>query len=249
MHRENVKLFTEQNILNRFIKKELQIAPIFEKLVSNKLKISAYFFDFRNFDIKLFRQFNIYMPNVIRQSVSKRQAEFLAGRIMAKQALTQLGIATTTIAIGDNRCPIWPSGVKASISHSHNIAICIAGASSVYSYIGCDVEAFITDEMQVDICDLIINESERLLIDSVNIERNIAFTLVFSAKESLFKALYPSVQGYFDFNVAQILTINSQNKTFEVVLLDSLTKNLLKGMIFKGSYALDDEFIITFIIQ
>jgi enterobactin synthetase component D len=52
-------------------------------------------------------------------------------------------------------------------------------------------------------------------------------TLVFSAKESLFKALYPRVGRYFDFLDARWLTMTEQTLTFE--LKSALTPELSAG--------------------
>ncbi|MGL6523541.1 4'-phosphopantetheinyl transferase superfamily protein, partial [Aeromonas dhakensis] len=54
-----------------------------------------------------------------------------------------------------------------------------------------------------------------------------ALTLIFSAKESLFKALYPRVGRYFDFLDARWLAMTEQTLTLELV--DSLTPTLPAG--------------------
>ena len=49
-----------------------------------------------------------------------------------------------------------------------------------------------------------------------------ALTLIFSAKESLFKALYPSVGYYFDFKDAEITEVNYTQTFLKFRLLKSL---------------------------
>ena len=54
---------------------------------------------------------------------------------------------------------------------------------------------------------------------------NELLTLTFSAKESLFKALYPQVRCYFDFLDARMVAVDMQRQTFVLALLKTLTPN------------------------
>ncbi|SUI55146.1 Uncharacterised protein [Serratia marcescens] len=54
---------------------------------------------------------------------------------------------------------------------------------------------------------------------------NELLTLTFSAKESLFKALYPQVRCYFDFLDARMVAVDTQRQTFVLALLKTLTPN------------------------
>ncbi|MEL1221549.1 4'-phosphopantetheinyl transferase superfamily protein, partial [Aeromonas hydrophila] len=62
---------------------------------------------------------------------------------------------------------------------------------------------------------------------AVGLSRAEALTLIFSAKESLFKALYPRVGRYFDFLDARWLTMTEQTLTLELV--GGLTPELPAG--------------------
>ncbi|HDX8597363.1 TPA: 4'-phosphopantetheinyl transferase superfamily protein, partial [Aeromonas dhakensis] len=62
---------------------------------------------------------------------------------------------------------------------------------------------------------------------TVGLGRAEALTLIFSAKESLFKALYPRVGRYFDFLDARWLTMTEQTLTLELV--GGLTPTLPAG--------------------
>jgi 4'-phosphopantetheinyl transferase EntD len=76
-----------------------------------------------------------------------------------------------------------------------------------------------------------------------------AFTLAFSAKESLFKALYPSVGYYFDFSVANITQFNSESNSFTLVLTEDLTAELTKGTEFNGFFQQIEQQVLTLIAQ
>jgi 4'-phosphopantetheinyl transferase EntD len=76
-----------------------------------------------------------------------------------------------------------------------------------------------------------------------------AFTLVFSAKESLFKALHPEVNFYFDFSAAELISLCNKTNQFELVLLQDLTSKLRKKRRFIGTFSFDETQVITLIAQ
>lgn len=245
----HVQSIIHQNSFDNFIKYVPELTGLFNSLRLQNIEISACLFDKSYFDLDIFRCFNIDLPIGIQKSVTKRQAEFLAGRIMAQQTLAQLGSETLSVAIGKNRSPIWPSNIIGSISHNDNIALCIAGERCEYTYLGCDVESLIENRTQLNICDAIINPIEKQLMLSCSLDKHMFITLAFSAKESLFKALYPSVKRYFYFRAAQIYDIETKNQTFKIKLLETLTDSLSRNTIFNGFYIFNENYIATFIVQ
>ena len=76
-----------------------------------------------------------------------------------------------------------------------------------------------------------------------------AFSLIFSAKESLFKALYPSVRVYFDFYSAKITAICCITNSFTLTLLEDLTPELRANIEFSGHFIFDKNYVFTIIAQ
>ncbi|MCW2482005.1 4'-phosphopantetheinyl transferase family protein, partial [Candidatus Symbiopectobacterium sp. NZEC135] len=74
-----------------------------------------------------------------------------------------------------------------------------------------------------------------------------AVTLSFSAKESLFKAIYPSVQHYFDFLDAQITVLNQAQQVFELQLQTTLAPEFPTGRRFRGVYRMMADKVTTFL--
>lgn len=229
----------------KFIKKSVLDIPF----LATNISLVAFDFYLVNFSGKLFQQLNLSCPSVIKNSVLKRQAEYLAGRFAASCALTDLGVIVNDIAIGQHRSPVWPSGISASITHTNNKAMCAAAYSKDYQYLGIDLENRLSKESVAEIKSTIINDNENdLLIEScLSIED--AFTLVFSAKESLFKALYPSVGYYFDFTVAEVTEIEKSKNSFNIILLQNLTPELKAGKEFTGYFYLDETTVFSIIAQ
>src|SRR5690606_10927778 len=60
---------------------------------------------------------------------SKRQCEYLAGRLCARHALHRLTGQADVPAVGEDRAPHWPAGVVGSITHSQGQAAAL-GAST-----------------------------------------------------------------------------------------------------------------------
>uniref|UniRef100_UPI0026F03213 4'-phosphopantetheinyl transferase family protein n=1 Tax=Lonsdalea britannica TaxID=1082704 RepID=UPI0026F03213 len=72
-------------------------------------------------------------------------------------------------------------------------------------------------------------------------------TLAFSAKESLYKALYPQVKHYFDFLDVKLVTLDNVRHTFTLELLCDLSPDFPRGRRFSGTYQLREQDVITFI--
>ncbi len=76
-----------------------------------------------------------------------------------------------------------------------------------------------------------------------------AFTLAFSAKESLFKALYPKVNAFFDFSAAEIINLSIETRSFVIQLKETLGVDLNKGRRFMGNYNIYNDSVFTLIAE
>jgi enterobactin synthetase component D len=229
---------------NQFIKKFHLAIPEVGNLI-----LASYSFHVLNYNSSLFEQFSIHFPEVIKSSVLKRQAEYLAGRYAARSALSHLGLEVKDIATGKHRNPVWPAGVSASITHTDRIAICAASYKHDHEYLGIDFEKRLNLKCVDEIKYSIINLQEESLLLKSELSFEDAFTLTFSAKESLFKALYPHVGGYFDFSAAQITDICSSTNKFTIILLEDLTAEITAGKTFTGYFRFDKTYVFTIIAQ
>lgn len=138
----------------------------------------------------------------------KRKAEHLAGRIAAAHALPD----HTVPGIGPSGEPLWPEGVSGSITHSGTQAMAVA-VRYPDALVGIDCEAILPDREAREIQDGIINAQEAMCLTRSGYPFALALTLAFSAKESLFKALYPRVKIYMGFDCARITRLNEKTLT------------------------------------
>lgn len=145
----------------------------------------------------------------------KRQAEFVAGRKLAQQALKQLGEGyDRTIAIGAHREPLWPLGITGSIAHCDGWAVCTVLKAE---HLSLDIEHRLEHQAACEVQAMIGTAQESALL-AQQFYLTSAVTLLFSAKESLFKALFPQVHIYLDFSDAQLIGLDGNQLTLRLAI-------------------------------
>jgi len=179
----------------------------------------------------------VVLPDSLSRAVPKRKAEFLAGRFCAREVLRVVAPehAESPIAIGKNREPLWPLGIVGAITHTMDFAsVAVARARDALG-IGLDAERVMTDENAERLLDKIAAPEEIAgMKRKTGWGTGIALTVTFSAKESVFKCLYPQVQRYFDFSDAWIEI--QDGGRFSARLLNTLTPSLTAGRTFEGRF-------------
>lgn len=173
-------------------------------------------FDIASYTPGLFAKLGIAMPESIARSVPKRQAEFLAGRYAAALALQHLAPVHNRelqVGIGEKRNPLWPQGVVGSISHVDSLAVCALGRAADRDYLGIDVEVVMPTRVFREVASVVSTCREQELLCAEGLSERVALTLIFSAKESLFKALYPTVRDYFGFEAAEVTGLCLEQQT------------------------------------
>jgi 4'-phosphopantetheinyl transferase EntD len=215
---------------------------IFQK---DGISVNAFTFDLEHYDFGLFNSLNVKFPESLRNSVNKRQAEFLAGRFSAKHALEGIGITHFDIEIGCNRQPLWPAGIVGSITHTHDTVLCIVARKTDYSSLGIDTEHILNEKTAREISKNILTQREVNVLTAHCQNFNKICTLAFSAKESLFKAIYCRVNEYFDFlDVEIVQSSNSQNHLCFKIIKD-LSQEIKAGMNFNCYYYLCNDTVHT----
>ncbi|MEB4613730.1 4'-phosphopantetheinyl transferase family protein [Leucobacter sp. M11] len=118
-----------------------------------------------------------------------RKIEFLSGRTCARRALQKLGAPSGPILRDVHGKPGWPDGVVGSITHCHGYRAAAAGWSADLLSIGIDAE--LNEPLPQGTLRLVASTEELAMITELNRESSeVAWDrLVFSAKESYYKAL------------------------------------------------------------
>lgn len=141
----------------------------------------------------------------------KRRREFQAGRACARRILAQLGYAEQGLAVGAHRQPLWPQGVVGSITHCGDFCAAVGAPSAEFVGLGIDVEE--DSPLDESLFDVVCTQRERGALNCLTLPLREA-KLVFSIKESLFKALFPLLQRWIDFLDVE-LRLDLQSERFE----------------------------------
>lgn len=133
----------------------------------------------------------------------KRIADFAAGRLCARKALEELGIADFALVINADRTPRWPAQIVGSISHTTGYGCAVAAHQRDVLSIGIDAER--VGRVSSDIFRLVFAPRETTFLASLDdIDRTRAATLIFSAKEAFYKCQFPITRRWLDFHDAWI---------------------------------------------
>jgi 4'-phosphopantetheinyl transferase EntD len=187
-----------------------------------------------HFDVRLFDEFEIKLPEAIAASVPKRQAEFLAGRICAAEALRRAGLPHPQIPVDLHRSPRWPDGVIGSITHAGGYSAAAVISSTQARGLGLDIELIMDQESAESIQHLIAGPAElqRLFARRSDRDRPFLLTLLFSAKESFFKAAFPQVRAYFDFDAIELSELDIAGGRLGFRCVEALSEQLQPGYSF-----------------
>lgn len=141
----------------------------------------------------------------------KRKSEHLAGRIAAVHALREYGHQTVpAIAAGGE--PLWPAGLYGSISHNGQTAVAVVSSCRV----GVDIETVFTRQLSEALTESIVNAEECALLQQNPLPFALGLSLVFSAKESLFKAFSSVALPFPGFHSAQLIALNAHSLTLRI---------------------------------
>jgi 4'-phosphopantetheinyl transferase EntD len=175
----------------------------------------------------LFDTLGIPCPPNIARAALRRKADYLAGRAITLAAMTALDVPPAPVATAPSRAPIWPDGLAGSISHARGRCACLLSQDTNHSY-GIDTEAIAQGKSLTAILSETLTASERVTITQGPLSPATNATLAFSAKEALFKALYPQVGRHFGFDTAELTAPPTQDQV-TLRLMTDLTPGLTKG--------------------
>jgi 4'-phosphopantetheinyl transferase EntD len=136
------------------------------------------------------------------RTVRTRQGEFAAGRACAHCALRALGLPARPVLRGKHGEPLWPSGVVGSITHCSGYTAAAVAHDEDISALGIDAANDVP--LSAEVASLVTTESER---EWAQLHRDDAVhweTVIFSAKESLYKAWFPLARRWLGFHEAEV---------------------------------------------
>jgi len=179
---------------------------------------------------------------VRRRGLSERRMqEFRAGRACARDLLEALGHRRYGLLKGSNGEPLWPTGIVGSITHCSGYCAAVAASSSVFSGLGVDAEAL--SEENADLLHTVATKPELEDLGRISINPAHLATLIFSAKESIYKAIFYTVMRLVDFHEVRIsLDFESCTFTARSALDDRLSAPLAS---LRGRFLVTTSHVLT----
>jgi 4'-phosphopantetheinyl transferase EntD len=176
-------------------------------------------------------------------AVMSRRNSFTAGRTCARQALKAIGMPEVPIPRGQRGEPIWPNGIVGSITHCKGYCATAVAHNRDALALGIDAEA--NEALPSNVLDTIALKAE---IDWIQRARKSPCnwdTLLFSIKESVYKAWYPVVHCWLDFEQV-LVAIYPETSSFNARILSPASVQAPPNMVsLQGRYSADKSLILT----
>lgn len=159
----------------------------------------------------------------VRTATAARRREFHTVRALARRALAGLTpeapmrYGVHSLLPDARGAPVWPAGIVGSMTHSRDYRAAVVAKSSTYAAIGLDAESNRT--LPPEVCEVVCRPEERSMIDALSRqEPSLAWScVVFSAKESIYKAWYPLTGAWLDFDEVSV-QVEHGSQTFRARL-------------------------------
>lgn len=134
----------------------------------------------------------------IEQAVEKRQRQYTAGRLLARKLLGRHSSDNSPLVSDAQRVPRWPEGVVGCITHTDSWCAVSIAPSAKYRGVGIDVEPAtpLSGELWTSIAR---GEELEWVNGQPESQRGLLCKGLFSAKESIYKSLYPTVRVFLGF--------------------------------------------------
>ncbi|MFJ7910326.1 4'-phosphopantetheinyl transferase [Kitasatospora sp. NPDC096204] len=174
-----------------------------------------------------------------------RRAGFTTSRDCARQAMVRLGLPPAPILRGRSGEPLWPSGLTGSMTHTPGYHAAAVAPSLDILGIGVDAEPN-QRLSNSDSLPLLSLAAERAWVGTL-FERRPEVSwdrLLFSAKESVYKAFFPLV-GPLGFD-GVLITVDPRDGTFRArVRLPGPTGRDSRSTLLTGRWLARDGLIVT----
>ncbi len=177
----------------------------------------------------------------VGRAVPKRRREFAAGRACAREALSAVGHPRVALPRLSNGCVAWPEGVVGAITHSREWTAAVVTRSNEALGVGIDLEK--SGRMSRRAAGYALSPTELAACEHHPLSREVAWTAIFSAKESIYKCLYPLVRRYIGFHEAEI-TLGHEG-SFTAALAADLEGSLPTGSRGVGRFLVMDDHVVT----
>ncbi|MCZ9346424.1 4'-phosphopantetheinyl transferase superfamily protein [Streptomyces sp. TRM76130] len=141
---------------------------------------------------------------LVARAVAKRRREFTAVRSCARRAMARLGVPPQPVLNGERGAPRWPSGLVGSMTHCDGYCAAALARATDLASVGIDAEP--DGPLPDGVLSAVALPAEAARVRRLAAERPQVHwdRLLFSAKESVYKAWFPLTGKWLDFSEADI---------------------------------------------
>jgi len=176
---------------------------------------------------------------LVAGAIAARQREFATARSCAHRALARLGLPPVPILRGARHEPLWPRGLVGSITHCRGYRAAAVTRRAELRAVAIDAEP--DEKLPADAARYVLRVDERAALarapGGTNWDR-----VLFSAKESVYKAWFPMTGRWLGFDEA-VVTIDPGRGIFEAVLLADPPHPGLPRL--SGRFLVADRLVLT----
>ncbi|MFJ8941803.1 4'-phosphopantetheinyl transferase [Streptomyces sp. NPDC102395] len=140
----------------------------------------------------------------VARAVLKRRREFALVRTCARRAMEKLGVPAQPVLPGERGAPRWPDGLTGSMTHCEGYGAAALARTAELASLGIDAEPH--EPLPEDVLPAVAlpAETERLRRLAAEHPEICWDRMLFSAKESVYKAWFPLTRKWLDFSEADI---------------------------------------------
>lgn len=189
-------------------------------------------------DLSNFHDLSLEEQALVANAVDRRKADFGDSRWCAHRAMSEF-VEDQPIMRGERGMPVFPDGVTGSLTHTDGYRAAIVGRSSRWRSLGIDAEP--DGPLPEGVFNTIALPAEQRRIRRTTRHTGLRDLdkVLFSAKESTYKAWFPLTHRFLDFDQADI-DIRPDGSFISYLLVRPVPVPFIQGR-----WAVRDGFVVT----
>jgi 4'-phosphopantetheinyl transferase EntD len=185
---------------------------------------------------------------LVARAVEKRRREFATVRWCARKALAELGCPAAPILSGPKREPLWPDGVIGSLTHCDGYRAAAVARAGRLAAVGIDAEPH--GELPEGVLEVVARPEEIPVLAELRSQYPATHwdKVMFSAKESVYKAWFPLARRWLDFQDATV-RFEPEARTFvaELAQVGPVVGGVALTRM-RGRFAVGGGFVVTAVV-
>ena len=180
----------------------------------------------------------------VAKAVATRVQEFAAGRLCARRVLAEFGVLNYPLEAAKDRQPLWPANLVGSITHTEGFGAAVAAEKQHVAALGIDSE--VAGRVKAELWPCICTEGEIAWLETrAPLERGVAATLIFAAKEAFYKCQYPLTAEWLNFHdvTVEVPASNAARGVFNVRANRSIGFARWARLPIQGEFLFHEQFV------